>query len=144
MKKSRLFWILIIPAFLFLAGCEEYSDVGFCRSTFIGLLKGNQGIADRIAWDELKAMDVDVGATYRQLPTDKEKRDYRKAFVTRCAKGFYMTAGKVKDFVEWHLFQESNKEFVVTARYLRVNKNIYITAVRGVRTRIIAINWDKP
>jgi hypothetical protein len=144
MIKNKLKFFPLIIAVLLLAGCEPYSDVGFCRSTFLGLIKGNQGVQGRISWEEFKAMGVDIGSTYVQLPTDSEKKDYRKAFITKCAKGFYMAGGNIRHFVDWRIYEESNKNFVVAARYKRTDKILFVTARRGARTKVIAINWDKP
>lgn len=143
MINNNLRFFCLIAALFLLAGCGQYSDVGFCSSTFLGLIRGSQGIQERISWEEFQAMGVNIGATYRTLSSDNEKRDYRKAFISRCQKGFSLAGGNVKNFVDWRLYEETNKNFVVAGKYKRTNKLIFITARRGARTQVIGINWDK-
>jgi len=86
--------ILALAAWL-LVGRLFKSDVVFCRGILQGLAEGNVSVASQIDWERLKAVGVDVGATYRSLTTSQDQQRYQRMFVQKFAEGFRQAGGRL-------------------------------------------------
>lgn len=133
-------------------------DTDFCRKVFNGLVKGSYGVQKFIDWEKLKAMKVDVGATYIQFTIEKQRSDYKKAFIKYLSLGFRQAGGKLNLFTNWRIYpvrKESpdrielsngvydkySDKTVVAADYR--GKIILFTISKYGKRKLIAIQWKE-
>ncbi len=116
-------------------------DVAVCRQTLTGLAQGRSAVERHIAWDRLTAVGVDVGTTYRQLPDERERTAYRRAFIERFAAGFQGTKGDVGAFRRWRVAERSSHEVVIAADNAALGKTLLFRVARPGRM-IEAIQWQ--
>ena len=95
--------IAAAAAFAHLSGSPE---VRLCRRVFAGLVNGHEAVRAAIDWERLKALDVDVGAAYAQLPDEQEQRNYQDAFVRSFAEGFRQGGATLRAFTNWRLGED--------------------------------------
>lgn len=120
------------------------SDVEVCRRVFQGLAEGRPGVHRRIDWERLKALDVDVGATYAALPDNQERARYRQAFIERFAAGFQGTGGRPEAFVGWRAQGRTDDgRVVVAADYEGKHKTLLLGVSGGWRKKVVSIQWSE-
>ena len=117
-------------------------EAGLCREVFQGLVKGRQSVQQRIDWGRLKAMGVDVGATYAHLPDERARAEYRRLFVEHFSKGFLQTGASLGDFVRWRVQTQTPEEVVVAVDYPAKQKTLLLTLPATGAKRIQAIQWQ--
>ncbi|MBI1804597.1 MAG: hypothetical protein HY033_11230 [Ignavibacteriae bacterium] len=94
--NSRTSTIVVIVVctvfFLTLAGCDLDSreSINLAKSTFEGISKGDQTIANNFDWTTFRLEGNDLGPSYMTLTTDYEKAQFKKALIMRMAT-FYKT-----------------------------------------------------
>lgn len=128
-------------AFLIFSFGVRKDDVTFCREVFKNLTSGKLSVGKYIDWGRLKAMGVDVGATYTKLPNAREKKDYRKAFISNLSKGFIKGGGKAEAFTNWRVSQHEGLKTTILADYK--NGTMAFTIYGYEKRQIIAIEWEK-
>lgn len=134
--------VVVISALVFLLHLKN-QEINLCRRLFNGLVKGSYGVVRLIDWDNLKALDVDVAATYAQLPNEAEKTNYKKAFIKGFSAGFRQIRGRLKEFARWRIYDRDSEKTVVAADYLGQNKTLLFTFLRYGRPKLIAIQWEE-
>jgi hypothetical protein len=120
--------LIIIP--LALANIGN-SEVKFCRSVFNGLIMAKVSVEKHIDWEALRVLDLDVGAVYKKLPNDKEKKDYRLAFIQNFSLGFKKLGSNINMFANWKVYGINNDTVTVSALdqkhkvalYLKISKD---------------------
>ncbi len=145
MKKENLqllgfALILGIIIFLIFSFGIRKNDVDFCRGLFKSLIQGSQSAQKLIDWESLKAMGVDVGATYAKLPNAKEKTNYRKSFIKSLSQGFYNSGGQFRAFTNWRIYKHAGPGAIVAADYKQ--KTILFTLSEGEKRKLTAIQWE--
>ena len=135
--------LMVIGGIGVLAMRSGGNDVEFCRRTFRGLAEGRPGVHRRIEWERLKALGVDVGATYAKLPNEQERMQYRKAFIERFSEGFRRTGGKPEAFVGWRAQGRTDDgRVVVAADYEGKSKTLLLHLSGGWNKKLEAIQWQ--
>jgi len=117
------------------------ADIDFCHKVFNGLVKGSYGVQKFIDWEKLKAMKVDVGATYIQFTTEEQRSDYKKAFIKYLSLGFRQAGGKFNLFTNWRIRDKYSNKTVVAADYR--GKIILFTISKYGKRKLIAIQWKE-
>ncbi len=147
MKKEKL-WLLvsilgvIIIFFIFSLGIPK-GEVSFCRNIFKGLTERRQSIQKLIDWENLKALGVDIGATYNQLPNAKEKSDYRREFIKNFSASFRGAGGRFVAFSNWRKYKHSGPDTIIAADYLTKAKTILFVFSGYGKKKLTAILWEK-
>ncbi len=134
--------IAVIAAFMFFLRVKT-DDINLCRTVFSGLTKGNYGVQKYIAWESLKAMRVDVGATYAQFTTEKQRAEYKKLFIRYLSFGFRQAGGKLSAFTNWRIYNRDSEKTVVAADYSGYKKTILFTIPKYGRRKLTAIQWKE-
>lgn len=111
-------------------------EVRRCQRVFAGLARGDAGVRAAIDWERLKALDVDVGAAYAQLPDEQEKREYERAFIRSFAQGFRQGGAAVKGFTNWRMSEDGT----VRADYPAKQKTLRLRLSPDGR-RVQEIGW---
>ena len=121
------------------------SDVDLCRAVLAGLTQGRSSVAGQIAWERLRALDLDVGATYVKLPNAKEQGEYRQAFIENFAAGFQRTGASLPQFTGWRVQERSKGTIIVAADYAARQKTLLLTLPANASwwgKKIEAIQWQ--
>lgn len=118
------------------------SEVGFCREVLKGLAEGKPSVKGRIAWERLRALDVDVGATYQALPNEEERAKYRQAFVLSFSQGFRQQGGAVKAFQRWRVHERRGTQVVVAADYVSKQKTLLMGIPASGPKKLETIQWQ--
>lgn len=118
------------------------SEVGFCREVLKGLAEGKPSVKGRIAWERLRALDVDVGATYQALPNEVERSKYRQAFVLSFSQGFRRQGGSVKAFQRWRVHERRGTQVVVAADYPAKQKTLLMGIPASGPRKLETIQWQ--
>ena len=133
------FVALFIGLFLYV----KNQDINFSRRIFTGLIKGNSSVQRLIDWPGFKAVGVDVGQAYSTLPNDKERADYRRAFIEKFSSGFRQTGADSKSFTNWRIYDNKGEFTVVAADYKeKDNRTILFALSKGGRKKLAAIQWE--
>lgn len=118
-------------------------DINFTRRTFAALIKGQQSAQNKIDWANFQAMGVNAGQTYSGLPNDKERADYRRAFISNFALPFRQARIKLNSFINWRLVsgQDAHKS-IVAVGYKGIDKTLLFTISKDRRKKLTAIQWE--
>ena len=122
-------FISLFSLFLFLNNCKEtklkvselkqdvatVGDVGFARSTFEALARGDSAVANKIDWAVFTSMGVDFGASYVALSSAVEKEKMVTSFITQFATSFRESGGKVEGFTNWRVVSHDSQKTEVAA-----------------------------
>ena len=118
------------------------SEVAVCRETLRGLIDGSQTVGRSINWEQLQAMGVDVGATYRRLANEREQAAYRRAFIAQCAQGFRRARGSADSFRRWRLLTREPGRIIVAADYEAKHKTILVALSDSGTKKVESIQWQ--
>lgn len=133
--------LLVAAAAVFIMRIS-HSEVGFCREVLKGLAEGRSSVKQRIAWERLRALDVDVGATYQALPNEEERSKYRQAFVLSFSQGFRHAGGVPSGFVNWRVHGRSGKQLVIAADYPAKQKTLLMGIPAAGSKKVETIQWQ--
>jgi hypothetical protein len=89
---------------LILANCTERegkADVGFAKSAFEALVRGDSGAEGSIDWETFHSLNNNVGALYIALETEEERAKFRRDFVTQFSSSFRESGGSFEAFTNW-------------------------------------------
>ena len=111
---------------LLLAGCHHEIPVAakpaaddpaiiFARDSVTMLAAGAPGAQDVIEWTTLQGSSLDVGALYRALPDDRERADFRAAFVTHFSSTLHEQGVDISALTSWRVDDRRGDTVVVTA-----------------------------
>ncbi len=115
---SKLPLALLGLLVLLLANCkdsENKGDVGFAKSTFESLVRGDSGAEAVIDWETFSSLGTNVGARYIALETDEERAKFRHNFVTQFSASFRDSGGSLQDFTNWRATASDEVHTNVTA-----------------------------
>lgn len=140
-SEALILSAVAVIAFLFWVYIKS-QDTSVCRDIFSGLVKGSYTVHNVIDWDNLKALGLDVGASYRQLNNPQEKANYQRAFINNFALGFKRSGGKSGAFINWRLYDKDDKKIVVASDYQDYNKTILFTLTNSVKKKLVDIQWE--
>lgn len=140
-EYSMLFLIVVISLAVFMN--IKNREINFCKSVFSGLMQGRESIQKFIDWKNLKAMGVDAGRTYVDLADDRERENYRKAFIKNTASGFKQTKGRLNLFTNWRIY-DRDIDTVVIAADSKINKRVLLFIIsKYPKARMAEIEWQK-
>ena len=114
-------------------------DATFCRRLLTRLAFGDTSVAGQIRWDRFQALDLDVGAMYRGLPNDQERRDYRRAFIQQFAQGFRAAGATPESFEGWRVEPEAGGLRWVAAKAAATGQTLRFGVSPGWRKRLQAL-----
>lgn len=100
--------------------------VTVAKTIFTKLADGNVSCAGQIDFANFKAFATDVGAIYRQMPNEKEKSSFRRAFIVSFARSFARTGAKASNLKNWRL-QKSQGGSSVVATTGSTGKTLLLT-----------------
>jgi len=113
-----LAFALVATSALFLNSCKDAdgnADVGFAKSTFSSLVRGDSAVATDIDWETFNALGVPVGPQYIALKTDPEKESFKTGFITQFSATFRDSGGSIDSFSNWRATSHDENHTVVTA-----------------------------
>ncbi len=143
MKRVSL--ILMVISLMLLSGCTQKmeNDVQLARRIFNDMCAGRQGVENLIDWQTLVAIDVKVGDSYSQLRTEKDKKDFKKAFLYNFSNSFKSAGGRSSQFFNWRIKAQDAASTVVAADTAGQGKVILFTIARiNGQRRLTAIKWE--
>lgn len=127
--------LLLLVVFLFQLNPNEISR---CRTMFSALVRGSYSAQKQIDWEKLKALDVDVGATYSQFPDGQQRLNYQKTFVKSFALGFKQMGGELAGFRNWRVYTKDAEKTVIAADYR--GQTLLLTFSK-VGKKLTALQW---
>ena len=145
-RRRELGYVILTIAIVGLAVGIAYtrtSDVTFSRRVFTGLANGSRLAQPHIAWEDLRAMGVDAGGTYRALPNDWERSQYRQAFIQYFSSAFKQQGATPRSFTRWRVDSKAAGQVVVAADYPAMGKTLLITSSRARPKRVQTIVWKE-
>lgn len=116
MKKLLMLSAVVLP--FFLAQCEKAesrADMSFAKNTFESLARGDSKVIDSIDWATLQSLGQNVGAVYVQIPSETEKDNFEKAFVTQFSASFREAGGSPDQFENWRVSHHDDLKTEVAA-----------------------------
>lgn len=135
--------VLIAAAAVLLVMRRGAGDVAFCRTVLTGLVNGKPSVvAQRLDWEHLNALGLDVGATYTSLPNDAERKQYRQAFVRSVSSEFKRVGGTAKGFSRWRLHGREPGRVVVAADFPAKGKTLLMTLPASGTKKVQALQWQ--
>ena len=78
-------------------------DLTFAKSTFESLARGDSTAMENIDWATLQSLGQNVGGSYVQIPSETEKVNFQKAFVTQFSASFREAGGSPDQFENWRV-----------------------------------------
>lgn len=142
-KREYLWLVVAVLVVGLVVTYWENQPVPFGRRVFEGLVNGQQAIHRAIDWEHLKAFDTDVGATYAKLPNEREKADYRRAFIERCAAGFRQGGGSVRAFTNWRVEERTGEQVVVAADYSAKQSTLLLSLTTQWPAQLRGLEWQR-
>jgi hypothetical protein len=133
---------VVIACLLFIYQIKT-QDINLARSVLNGLASGRYGVEKYIDWENLKGLDIDVGANYSKFPTLVEKVGYKRAFIQNFAIGFKQVKGSFKSFTHWRVYSKDNRQIIVAADYAGHNKTLLFAISGKGKKRVTAIQWKQ-
>ena len=144
MKRKILIFAVGIMGLLFLSGCTQIeTDVQFARRVFNGLCTGNQRVQVLIDWQNLKAMEVDVGQAYSSIVAEKDRQDYRKMFVYNLAYTFKASGGKASAFTNWRVQGREGNNTVVAVDTPSGKVLLLALSYKAGKRKLSALQWQE-
>ena len=116
-------------------------DIAFCREVFTGLANGKTSVRSAIDWEHLNAINVDVGATYQQLPQGEDRSRYQEVFIQNFSAAFQRAGGRPSAFRRWRVSAHQGGRTVVAADYPAKQKTLLFTVSTASGRHIEAIQW---
>lgn len=135
-------WLMVAAIVLLFVLRLSQGEVAFCRNVFRNLVNGSQSAQRHIDWEHLKAVGVDVGKTYTELPNDQARAQYRKAFVSNFAMGFRRTEGNLGAFRRWRVQGRDGDRIVVAADYETKQTTLLLSIPASGKKQLEAIQWQ--
>ncbi|MBP7835969.1 MAG: hypothetical protein KA022_00655 [Candidatus Omnitrophica bacterium] len=133
---------IIIAASLFIFQVAR-GDIDTARAIFKDLTNGRYSVQRHIGWEQLKGLDINVGATYSSFATGKEKNGYKKAFIRHFSSGFKSFGGDYKSFVNWRIDSKAANQVVVAADYSGHNRTLLLTLSGTWRKKLSSLQWKQ-
>jgi len=131
----------IIIVFLLFIFQLKTGDVNLCRAIFSDLVNGRYGVQKYIDWENLNALQVDVGREYQQSTGEKQRVGYKKAFIQSFSRGFQGVGGKFRAFVNWRIYNKVDNQTIVAADYQGHNKTLLFTLSSSGKKRLTSLQW---
>lgn len=117
-------------------------DVDFCKALFRELVNAKPKVAEKIDWEQLKAVGRDVGAEYRLFRLDKDRDDYKANFISGFAQGFRMSGGSFAAFTRWRVVDKDEEALTVAADYPLKSKTLLFVVPAEGEKKLLALNWS--
>lgn len=145
-------------AFVLLSSCEKTKeaiaetktevatagDVGFAKSTFESLVRGDTAVATKIDWPVFTAMGVNHGAAYVALNTQPDRDKFVAQFITQFSSSFRETGASMDNFTNWRVLTHDSTRTEVATDSTATSSTMTITvSVRDGVERVSAINVTK-
>jgi hypothetical protein len=118
-------------------------DVNFCRQAFRELAYGSRAAEDHIAWEQLNALGTDVALDYLRFSDEKERSDYRRAFVLAFAQAFKKTGGTVDAYVNWRVVDRTPEQITVAADHHTKKATLLLVLPADGRRQLVGVQWDR-
>jgi hypothetical protein len=126
---------------IFLFGSQK-DDVSFCRDIFRGFVTGSQSLQGYVDWQHLKALGLDVGATYSKLPNQQEKDDYRREFYKNFSASFKRNNGAFSAFTNWRIYSQNSSGTIIAVNYNLKSKTALFTLSGSGNKQLTDIKWE--
>ncbi len=145
-------------AFVILASCEKTKDaiaetkaevatagdVGFAKSTFESLVRGDSTVASKIDWPVFTATGVNHGAAYVALNTQPDRDKFVAQFITQFSSAFRESGASMDNFTNWRVLTHDSTRTEVAADSAATGSTMTLTvSVRDGVERVSAINVSK-
>jgi len=130
--------LVIIACIVFFLHLKN-QEINLCQSILGSLSQGKTTVEKFIDWENLNALGVNVGATYTGLANEKEKADYKKAFIQNFAFGFQKSGGKSVLFRHWRIYQRDSGKVIVACDYSGYNKTLLFIISKLGKNKLISL-----
>lgn len=120
----------------------DRGELAHYRAVFAGLVGGRASVQRDIAWERLEAMGVHVGETYTHLPDDRQRAQYRQAFIRSVAAAFRQQGGAARSFTRWRIAERTAERVVVAADYPAKEKVLLLEFAASGPKQLKAIRWQ--
>lgn len=145
-KKPILEYTILITIIIVAIGVFNYitqdKDVAFARTVFAGLISARESTAKLIDWQNFKALDVDIAATYANLSNEKERKNYKKVFIQGLSFGFKSTGARFAAFINWRIYQRDLEKVIVACDYPAKNKTLLFTILKDTKPKLLSMQWE--
>ncbi len=135
---------LLIVALAVFGWRMMHGEIYFARDVFAKLAKGRQSVEQDIAWEKFSSMEYNVGSAYIRLADEKERTEYRAAFITQFSQGFKVTGASVKNFVRWRIKERGPERTIVAADDRVQGQTMLFVVGTAGRRRLEAMRWQLP
>ena len=105
-QYAAMLAVLVVLPLAMWQAFQPKDDVAFCRGVFQDLANGRRSVERRIAWEQFHVMGVNVGGTYLQQRTERDRTRYRMLFIRNFSEQFKKNGGRVGEFGPWRLAKE--------------------------------------
>ncbi len=138
------FIIIVIVAVLLTALFFQIKeqDINFSRQIFSGLVRGSSGIDRYIDWENLEALNTSVGVRYTRLLNEKERANFKKAFIKNFSFGFNRVGGRLREFRNWRIYGQDSGKIIIACDYLRYNKTLLFALSKFGTKKLIGLQWE--
>ena len=117
------------------------TPVGFCRKAFESLARGRMGAVGMVDWEQLTAMGINVGTTYRSMAGDRNRASYQRQFIESFARGFRTSGGQMDAFVHWRVAGQQAGQTIVAVDYPAKQRTLLFAVPSDGPRRVVAIQW---
>ncbi len=94
---------------------ETAGDVGFAKSTFESLVRGDSDVATKIDWETFTSLGVPIGEQYVAMKSDEDRSRFKTGFITQFSSSFRESGASFADFTNWRVTSHDDIHTVVTA-----------------------------
>lgn len=144
MKRKILIFIVGMISVLFLFGCTKMeTDLQFTKRIFYGLCNGNRWVEKSIDWENLKAMEIDVGKAYSGIIAEKDRQGYRKMFFYNLSYTFKASGGRTSAFTNWRVESRDANTTVVAVDTPSGKVLLLTLSYKGGKRKLSAIQWQE-
>ncbi len=135
--------ILAVAGLAWAMRAVSHDEAAWCRRVFAGLAAGRLYVQGDVNWERLKALGADVGEDYRALPNERERANFRRAFITRFASSFQGAKGRVQDFTGWRSQgRDDEGRLIVAVDYPAKQQTLLVTVSELGQRRVDALQWQ--
>jgi hypothetical protein len=118
------------------------SEVEFGRSVLRGLAHGRTSVMPAIDWEHLRALEINIGETYQQLPTETERANYRIVFIRNFSEAFRRTGTRVSQFKNWRIASKRAGQVTVAVDHPTQPHTLLMHVTTAGKKQLVSLQWQ--
>lgn len=120
-------------------------DIHFAETSFLYLLANSPDAEKNIDWEEFRIGDKDIGMTYKQLPNEIEKANFRKSFISELSSssgGRRLKESVLSDELKnWRIYKKEFNRTIVAVDGPTGNRLLFTISTKDNISKISAIDF---